>query len=128
MGASFGSDALQERKIRDWLLRELADRLAVLAAADELDASGAKGPVAPRFFNRTSKAPRGACPVRPHSEGCTRVVSGLYSGRASACGSVQIPAPHIKPATKQMRIKIVNLTTLKIFKLFFKTISNYFQN
>jgi hypothetical protein len=63
MGAPFGSDALQERKIRNWLLlllcfavtREAADRLAVLAAADELDASGAKGPAAPRFFNRTTK-------------------------------------------------------------------------
>jgi hypothetical protein len=60
MGAPFGSDALQERKIRDWLLlllrfavtRESGDRLAVLTAAHELDASG---PAAPRFFNRTTK-------------------------------------------------------------------------
>jgi hypothetical protein len=35
--------------------RERAERLAVLAAADELDASGAKRAAAPRFFNRTSK-------------------------------------------------------------------------
>jgi hypothetical protein len=34
---------------------ESADRLAVLAAADELDASGARAPATPRFFNRTSK-------------------------------------------------------------------------
>jgi hypothetical protein len=63
MNAALGSDALRERKIRNWLLallrfavtRESADRLAVLAAADELDTSGAKGPVAARFFARTSK-------------------------------------------------------------------------
>jgi hypothetical protein len=63
MNAALGSDALQERKIRNWLLallrfavtRESADRLAVLTAANELDVSAAKGPAAPRFFHRTSK-------------------------------------------------------------------------
>jgi hypothetical protein len=63
MNAALGSDALREGKIRNWLLallrfavtRESADRLAVLAAAAELDASGAKASATPRFFNRTSK-------------------------------------------------------------------------
>ena len=63
MNAALGSDALRERKIRNWLLallrfavtRESADRMAVLAAADELDVAGAKGSAASRFFARTSK-------------------------------------------------------------------------
>src|SRR5258708_6475031 len=64
MDAPSGSDALWERKIRNWLLlllrfavtRASADRLAALAAADELDASEARGTTAaPSFFNRTSR-------------------------------------------------------------------------
>jgi hypothetical protein len=63
MNAALGSDALRERKIRNWLLallrfavtRESPDRLAVLTAADDLDASGAKGSAVPRFFTRSSK-------------------------------------------------------------------------
>jgi hypothetical protein len=64
MNAAVGSDALRERKIRNWLLlllrfavtRESADRMAALAAADELDVFEAEGrTAAPSFFNRTSR-------------------------------------------------------------------------
>jgi phytoene dehydrogenase-like protein len=59
-----GSCDWRDRKVRDWLLlllrfaitRELADRSAVLAAADELDALGLRWrPANPSFFLRTSR-------------------------------------------------------------------------
>ena len=59
-----GAPDWRDRKIREWLLlllrfavtRERADRSAVLALADELDAIGSWWrPAAPSFFRRTSR-------------------------------------------------------------------------
>src|SRR5262249_24550339 len=64
-----GSCDWHSRKLRDWLLlllrfaitRELADRSAALAAADELDALGLRWrPGDPSFFLRTSREVCGA--------------------------------------------------------------------